>query len=138
MSERLHSMDIESISLPGAGKSFCEWMLDSALKARGFRVIEQPDQIRNFKRDRKYAKYDASRGSRRFLSTGVVRYQQEGREHFIQSDWIWSIMPITLLARCRQPSAPEEVLGASAQTDGGAGVFSRCLRFPRKKQGSEF
>ena len=48
-----------------------------------------------------------------FQTTGV-RYEQEGREHFIQSDCIWSTMPITLLARCLQPSAPEEVLGASA------------------------
>ena len=43
----------------------------------------------------------------------AVRYEQSGSEQRIETDCVWSTLPISLLARGIQPAAPPEVLTAA-------------------------
>ena len=43
----------------------------------------------------------------------AVRYEQDGREHLLPADMIWSTLPITLLVRGLRPQPPAEVLAAA-------------------------
>ena len=40
----------------------------------------------------------------------AVRYQKEGKEHVLPTQYLWSTLPVTLLVRLMQPEAPPEVL----------------------------
>lgn len=44
--------------------------------------------------------------------TGVI-VQQDGREQRLAADWVWSTVPVTLLARGMKPGPPADVLAAA-------------------------
>ena len=47
----------------------------------------------------------------------AVRYQQGGNVYTVRASQVWSTLPITVLARAIQPTAPPEVLDAAAHID---------------------
>ncbi|CAN5259728.1 hypothetical protein BH11PSE2_BH11PSE2_09140 [soil metagenome] len=46
----------------------------------------------------------------------AVRYKKDGKEIRLESDAVWSTLPISLLARIMEPPAPAAVLEAAAKT----------------------
>ncbi len=46
-------------------------------------------------------------------SITAVRYQKEGKEHVLQTQHVWSTLPVTLLVRLMRPEAPPNVLEAA-------------------------
>ena len=46
-------------------------------------------------------------------SITAVRYQKEGKEHVLQTQHVWSTLPVTLLVRLMRPEAPPDVLEAA-------------------------
>jgi protoporphyrinogen oxidase len=47
----------------------------------------------------------------------VVSYGRDGATEMVEADYVWSTIPITILARMASPSPPEEVLRAASDLD---------------------